>query len=76
VTLRPDRVERIASIGGGPIGGGWTAHFLARGFDVASYLHDPSEEQAFRRIVETAWVSLEALGLQEQGFFAAGLLDS
>lgn len=65
VISRPDGVERIASIGGGPIGGGWTAHFLARGFDVTSYLHDPSEEQAFRRIVETAWVSLEALGLQE-----------
>ena len=26
----PDSVTRIASIGGGPIGGGWAAHFLAR----------------------------------------------
>ena len=58
-------VRRIASIGGGPIGGGWTAHFLARGFDVVSYLHHASEEARFRGIVETAWPSLQALGLAE-----------
>lgn len=58
-------VRRIASIGGGPIGGGWTAFFLARGFDVASYLHSPAEEPAFRKIVETAWESLAALGLAD-----------
>ena len=60
-----ETVERIASIGGGPIGGGWTAFFLARGFDVASYLHSRDEEPAFRKIVETAWESLEALGLAD-----------
>ena len=27
-------LSTIASIGGGPIGGGWTAHFLSRGYDV------------------------------------------
>ena len=64
--LRPEEVRRVASIGGGPIGGGWTAHFLARGFDVCSYLHDASEEGSFRRVVETAWRSLEALGLGER----------
>ena len=64
--LRPEEVRRIASIGGGPIGGGWTAHFLARGFDVCSYLHDASEERSFRCVVETAWRSLEALGLRER----------
>ena len=64
--LRPEEVRRVASIGGGPIGGGWTAHFLARGFDVCSYLHDASEEGSFRRVVETAWRSLEALGLRER----------
>ena len=61
---RPEDMRRIASIGGGPIGGGWTAHFLARGYEVCSYLHDASEERTFRRIVETAWRSLEALGLE------------
>ena len=47
-------LSTIASIGGGPIGGGWAAHFLARGFDVRAYLHDPAEEPAFREIIETA----------------------
>jgi carnitine 3-dehydrogenase len=62
---RPDPagVRHIASLGGGPIGGGWTAYFLARGYQVTAYLHDPDEERAFRAIVETAWISLEALGL-------------
>lgn len=58
-----DVVKTITSIGGGPIGGGWTAHFLARGYDVISYLHNPAEEQSFRVIVQTAWKSLEQLGL-------------
>ena len=59
----PEQVRRIASIGGGPIGGGWTAHFLARGYDVTAYLHDPSELSAFRDILDTAWTSLTELGL-------------
>ena len=61
--LAPASVTRIASIGGGPIGGGWTAHFLARGYDVTSYLHDPAEAPAFRAILDTAWASLTDLGL-------------
>jgi carnitine 3-dehydrogenase len=60
-----NRVRRVASLGGGPIGGGWTAHFLARGYDVVSYLHDPGEEESFRKVVDTAWISLETLGLAE-----------
>ncbi len=61
----PTAVRRVASIGAGPIGAGWTAHFLAHGYDVTAYLHDPAEEPAFHRIVDTAWISLEALGLAE-----------
>lgn len=61
----PDHVKTVVSIGAGPIGGGWTAHFLARGFDVISYIHDASEEAAFRKILDTGWVSLQALGLAE-----------
>ncbi len=61
--VRPDQVRQITSLGGGPIGAGWAAHFLAQGYDVTSYLHDSSEEQAFHNVVDTAWVSLEALGL-------------
>ncbi|MCY4468231.1 MAG: 3-hydroxyacyl-CoA dehydrogenase NAD-binding domain-containing protein [Thiotrichales bacterium] len=62
---RPDEVRTVASLGGGPIGGGWTAYFLARGYDVCSYLHHAAEEKTFRGIVETAWCSLETLGLEE-----------
>ncbi len=58
-----NEVRNITSIGGGPIGGGWTAHFLARGYDVVSYIHEPMEEEPFRRVVATAWKSLEQLGL-------------
>ncbi len=62
--LRPaESVTRIASIGGGPIGGGWTAHFLARGYDVTGYLHAATEIPAFMTILETAWRSLTDLGL-------------
>lgn len=55
-------VKRVASIGGGPIGAGWAAHFLARGYDVTGYLHAMSEEPMYRKILDTAWVSLAALG--------------
>lgn len=61
----PAAVRCVASLGGGPIGGGWSAHFLARGYDVVAYLHDQTEEPAFRQVVDTAWVSLEALGLAD-----------
>ncbi|QGX97569.1 3-hydroxybutyryl-CoA dehydrogenase [Roseovarius faecimaris] len=59
----PSSVSRVCSIGAGPIGGGWTAHFLARGYDVTAYVHDMAEREALMAIVETAWVSLTALGL-------------
>ena len=59
----PDEITSVTSIGGGPIGGGWAAHFLARGYDVTIYLHDPGELPAFRAIIETAWGSLTDLGL-------------
>ena len=56
-------VKKVASIGGGPIGAGWAAHFLARGHDVAGYVHSMSEETAYRKVLDTAWISLTALGL-------------
>ena len=62
---RPDvtAVRTVASLGGGPIGAGWAAHFLARGYDVKAYLHTMSEEPVYRKILDTAWASLTALGL-------------
>ena len=59
----PGEVTRVTSLGGGPIGGGWAAHFLARGYDVTAYLHDEAETPAFMAILETAWTSLTKLGL-------------
>lgn len=59
----PHAVTRVTSIGAGPIGGGWAAHFLARGYDVTAYLHDDSERAAFDAILDTAWISLTNLGL-------------
>ncbi len=58
-------VQRITSIGAGPIGGGWAAHFLARGYDVTAYVHSDSEIPALMAIINTAWISLTALGLAE-----------
>ena len=61
----PSTVTRVTSIGAGPIGGGWAAHFLARGYDVTAYLHDAGETDAFNSILDTAWGSLTELGLAE-----------
>lgn len=59
----PTTVTRITSLGAGPIGGGWAAHFLARGYDVTAYIHDASEHAALMAVIDTAWISLTALGL-------------
>ena len=59
----PEYVNRVASLGGGPIGAGWAAHFLARGYDVTAYIHSLDEEAKYRQVLDTAWISLEALGL-------------
>ena len=61
----PRDVRRVANIGAGPIGAGWSAHFLARGYDVTTYLHDAAEEAPLRDLIDTAWISLAALGLAE-----------
>jgi len=61
----PTSVIRVTSIGAGPIGAGWTAHFLARGYDVCAYIHDPKERESFDAILDTAWISLSALGLEK-----------
>ena len=60
-----NNVKTITSIGAGPIGGGWTAHFLAQGYNVNAYLHSENEIKAFKSILQTAWISLSELGLAE-----------
>src|SRR5687767_10523289 len=59
----PDQVSHIACIGAGVIGGGWAAHFLARGYDVLAWDPAPDGEARLRELVATAWPALEALGL-------------
>jgi 3-hydroxyacyl-CoA dehydrogenase len=59
----PDEVRRVACIGAGVIGGGWAAHFLARGYDVAAWDPAPDAEARLRDLIATAWPALEALGL-------------
>jgi carnitine 3-dehydrogenase len=61
--IDPEQITRITSLGGGPIGGGWAAHFLARGYEVTLYLHDAAERAGVEAIVDTAWKSLTDLGL-------------
>lgn len=59
----PSSIRRVTTIGAGPIGGGWAAHFLARGYDVTAHIHSMAERDALIAVIETAWVSLTTLGL-------------
>ena len=59
----PTNVQRIACVGAGVIGGGWAAHFLARGYDVVAWDPAPDAEARLRELVATAWQALEALGI-------------
>jgi carnitine 3-dehydrogenase len=63
--IDPKRVRKVCCIGAGTIGAGWTAFFLARGYSVTTYLHEPGEEPSLRALIDTAWVSLESLGLAD-----------
>ncbi len=59
MTERP----RVAILGAGVIGASWTALFLARGWDAAVHDPAPDAEGHVSAYVETAWPTLEALGL-------------
>jgi carnitine 3-dehydrogenase len=45
------------------IGGGWAAHFLARGYDVVAWDPAPDGAERLRELVATAWPALTELGL-------------
>lgn len=61
----PQAVRRVCCIGAGPIGAGWAAYFLAQGYIVSSYMHDSSEEDALRSLIDDAWIGLSELGLAD-----------
>ena len=59
--IEMNSVKTVCSIGGGPIGAGWAAFFLAQGLSVKAYLHSEIEEEDYRSMIKTAWTSLEKL---------------
>lgn len=63
--VNPQDVRRVACIGAGVIGGGWVAHFLARGYDVTAWDPAPDAEERLRRLVAAAWPALQELGPAE-----------
>jgi carnitine 3-dehydrogenase len=59
----PDAVRTVTVIGTGVIGGGWAAHFLRRGYDVIAWDPGPDAAARLSAMLDTAWPSLERLGL-------------
>ena len=61
----PGKVASVACIGGGTIGSGWAAQFLAAGLDVVGWDPAPDGEARMRRLVDAAWPALSEFGLAE-----------
>jgi len=59
----PEEVRTVTCIGAGVIGGGWVAHFLARGYRVVAWDPARDAEARLRHLVEAAWPALTELGL-------------
>ncbi len=56
-----------ASLGAGVIGASWTALFLASGRSVAVYDPAPGAADRLRAYIDTAWPTLDALGMAGNG---------
>src|SRR5262245_14899733 len=56
-------IHRIAIVGTGVIGASWSAHYLARGFDVIATDPAPNAEANLHKYIDEAWPLLTSLGL-------------
>ncbi len=63
--MEPGSVRTVTCVGAGVIGGGWVAHFLARGYDVVAWDPAPDAEMRLRHLVDRAWPALVDLGLAD-----------
>ncbi len=59
-------ISHVAVLGTGTIGASWAAFFLSRGLSVAASDPAPQAEAFLRRFVESAWPTLERLGLHPE----------
>jgi len=64
-TYEVTAVRTVACIGAGVIGGGWVAHFLARGYQVRAWDPAPDAAEKLARLVAGAWPALTELGLAD-----------
>jgi carnitine 3-dehydrogenase len=58
-------IRRIAVVGTGVIGAGWTTYFLSRGFDVAVTDPAANAEASLRKYLQDAWPALARAGLAD-----------
>jgi carnitine 3-dehydrogenase len=63
--VAPEDVRTVVCCGTGVIGGGWAAHFLARGYRVVAWDPAAGAEERLRHLVDAAWPALTALGLAD-----------
>ncbi|MCS3496159.1 3-hydroxyacyl-CoA dehydrogenase [Bradyrhizobium japonicum] len=56
-------MRKVTIVGTGAIGASWTALYLARGFNVVATDPAPNAETDLRRFIDSAWATLEVLGL-------------
>lgn len=61
----PKDVTTVTCVGAGVIGGGWVAHFLARGYQVRAWDPAPDAAERLDRLVAGAWPALTELGLAD-----------